>query len=285
MPGGSLVKYKKLSVDECGQILSQCLDALAYLHSLDPPMVHRDIKPGNILVESYSPGSIRVKFGDFCLSRRSADPTSICGTTRYFAPEMHSEQARRKPHTRDRRPYTPAVDIWALGMVILECLPQGLPKKPQKYGLRWCQDIVDKLNKDLQNAWDPMRQFLADYMVAMRPEDRGSAKDCFDVASVFGEDCENRSQVLERSFGLDEYTEDQRTVVREGQGQAESVVSNGGSHPPSTGFTQRAVEPRVSEISGLFNPLGELGVGSSLAELGSQDQEDHRTSSSETSGE
>ena len=74
------MKYRDLSVDQCGQILGQCLDALTYLHGLNPPMVHRDIKPANILVESYRAGKFSVKFGDFGLSRQTADPTTLCGT-------------------------------------------------------------------------------------------------------------------------------------------------------------------------------------------------------------
>ncbi len=150
MQGGSLTAYQNMSVEECGQILRQSLDALTYLHGLNPPMVHRDIKPANILVESYRAGKVSVKFGDFGLSRQAADPTSLCGTYRYMAPEMHSEEARRH-RSRGRHPYTPAVDIWSLGVVILELSPSGLPEDTSS-GLLWCERIVDKLNVDLVKA-------------------------------------------------------------------------------------------------------------------------------------
>ncbi|KAK0655339.1 kinase-like domain-containing protein [Cercophora newfieldiana] len=99
-----------ISANEGVQILCQLLSALAYLHEHDPPIVHRDIKPDNILVQHRHAGDIYVKFGDFGLSRESRDPTTVCGTLRYAAPEIHSEMDRRNAR-RKKRSYTLAVDI------------------------------------------------------------------------------------------------------------------------------------------------------------------------------
>ena len=111
----------------CRQILS----ALAYLHSLTPPIIHRDIKADNIFIDGTT-GDIRI--GDFghqltpltahhalasplawltysllccCagvgLSISSSNPTSIVGTPGFLSPEMFGES------------YNELVDIWSFG--------------------------------------------------------------------------------------------------------------------------------------------------------------------------
>jgi len=91
--------------------LSFCIDAAAgmkYLHSLDPPHVHRDLKPQNLLVTS----NWRVKIADFGTAKllgsaTSAENTSVkenynnpllsthttmIGTTSYMAPELMTKE-------------------------------------------------------------------------------------------------------------------------------------------------------------------------------------------------
>jgi serine/threonine protein kinase len=194
MLGGSLDTYENLSVDGCGQVLCQCLSALTYLHGVNPPIVHRDIKPGNILVQAYDAGSVWVKFGDFDLSRQSTDPTTLCGTLRYFPPEMHGEASSRAAR-HSKRSYTAAVDIWSLGVVILDLLPNGLPFGKDD-DLSWCKRIVKKLNAALEETWDTLLQFLSDSMVTMEPKDRGSAQACYDLArTTFGEGSHTPCQI------------------------------------------------------------------------------------------
>jgi serine/threonine-protein kinase Chk2 len=119
--------------------------------------VHRDIKPDNILVQSRDADGIYVKFGDFGLSRESRDPTTMCGSWRYAAPEMFEEQDRRKAR-REKRSYTLAVDIWSLGVTLLECV-YDLPSK-NATGVSWCQEIVKKLKKDRKRNLDGLNQVL-----------------------------------------------------------------------------------------------------------------------------
>ena len=53
--------------DELTVIIQQVLEALAYAHEMG--VVHRDLKPGNILLEEDGAGGIRVKVSDFGLAR------------------------------------------------------------------------------------------------------------------------------------------------------------------------------------------------------------------------
>ena len=114
IPGGALRDYDDISAEEGVQILRQCLSALTYLHGHDPPIVHRDIKPDNILVQYRHADDIYVKFGDFGLSKESRDPTTICGSPHYQASELQNEWDRKNAHGR-KRSYTSAVDVWSLG--------------------------------------------------------------------------------------------------------------------------------------------------------------------------
>ncbi|KAI6443584.1 hypothetical protein MCOR15_011186 [Pyricularia oryzae] len=102
--------------------LSHLLSALRYLHSREPPISHRDIKPQNILVQYHRPNEIHVKFADFGLAKAAYDLKTFCGTRLWMAPEVYSRGD----------PYSVAVDLWSLGVVVAskEC---KLPKQKPAY--------------------------------------------------------------------------------------------------------------------------------------------------------
>jgi eukaryotic-like serine/threonine-protein kinase len=98
------------TVDEVLAVANRLLPTLAYVHSRG--IVHRDIKPSNILIDLEGEAYL----ADFGLARlvdaesitRSGE---IVGTAAYLAPEqVRGEKA------------TPASDVYALGLVLLQCL-------------------------------------------------------------------------------------------------------------------------------------------------------------------
>jgi serine/threonine protein kinase len=166
VPLGSLEDQTNMSDEECVTILCQGLSALVDLHGREEPIVHRDIKPGNILVHSRDP--LHIKLSDFGLSRVSNDLTTFCGTALYLAPEVYTKQS-----------YTPVVDVWSLGVVVFE-LAYRLPNHHGYERRRWCRRIIEEVND-----WDSedLIDFLSTAMLVMEPKLRHSAEDCYKEAS------------------------------------------------------------------------------------------------------
>lgn len=188
-PMGSLAQQEHLSGDERVSILHQCLSALNYLHNeRDPPIAHRDITPGNILVFQRSPEHIHVKLGDFGLSKDSEYYKTHCGSLLYTAPEIN----KNKPpnHTKQKRtPYTVGVDIWSLGVVIYELLCK-LPPYEAAYldsETDWANVVQAKFKADFSERPDGLRKFLLDAMVVVDFKSRWSTRQCLDRALLLAD--------------------------------------------------------------------------------------------------
>ncbi|HWB10342.1 MAG TPA: serine/threonine-protein kinase [Pirellulales bacterium] len=115
-----LVASHELSPEAALAIVPQVCDALHFAHS--EGIVHRDVKPENILVDKKG----RVKMADFGLAKllgREAESGhltathQVMGTPRYMAPEQIE-----RPQLVDHR-----ADIYALGVVLYEMLTGELP--------------------------------------------------------------------------------------------------------------------------------------------------------------
>jgi tRNA A-37 threonylcarbamoyl transferase component Bud32 len=109
---------KRLPWQEGGlklQYARDTIDAIVYLHSLSPVIIHRDLKSRNILLDSKK----GAKLGDFGVSatKRQSDMTAGVGTTRWIAPEIARGEVK----------YTEAVDIYCFGVILAEMDTHQLP--------------------------------------------------------------------------------------------------------------------------------------------------------------
>ncbi|KAE8907269.1 hypothetical protein PF005_g8846 [Phytophthora fragariae] len=88
--------------------------ALTYMHSLDPPMVHRDLKSKSILLNS----DLDAKLTDFGASRERIDRTMTAGvgTSLWMAPEMMTGEK-----------YDEKTDMFSFGVVLSEVDSNALP--------------------------------------------------------------------------------------------------------------------------------------------------------------
>jgi len=108
---------------ELCDILLAVLDVLQYLHNLHPPVIHRDVKPANLVRDDQGKVHL-VDFGGARDRLRSEGGSTVVGTFGYMAPEQLYGHA------------TPATDLFALGMTIAS-LASGLePEQIPRRGLR-----------------------------------------------------------------------------------------------------------------------------------------------------
>ncbi|GAA1808996.1 hypothetical protein GCM10009835_30100 [Planosporangium flavigriseum] len=154
-----IVDSGRLSVAETMSVVAQAADALhaAHMHGI----IHRDVKPGNLLVQPDG----AVKLVDFGVARSPAvtqitTANAILGTAMYMAPEQASGH-----------PVSPATDIYALGAVAFHCLAGHPPfngETPLEIALQHVSDPPPPLPGDIP----PRVQMLVARTLAKNPADR-----------------------------------------------------------------------------------------------------------------
>ena len=139
-------RKRRLPEAKVREIAIDLMSALFYLHQ--NRILHRDIKPQNILIDTQG----RAKLCDFGFARNlSLDThvlTSIKGTPLYMAPELIQEQ-----------PYDYAADIWSLGCILYE-LSVGEPP----FSTKSIFNLINKVRYDAivmpQDMSNTLRGFL-----------------------------------------------------------------------------------------------------------------------------
>jgi eukaryotic-like serine/threonine-protein kinase len=158
-----------LPSEEAAKVLEQVALGLSAAHALH--IIHRDIKPGNLLVTT----SGTVKITDFGIAR-AADAVSltrtgtVMGTARYISPEQAAGQ-----------PAGPESDLYSLGVVAYTCLSGAPPfaaETPLATALAHLRDPVPPL----PDATPVALRLIVLRLLAKNPADR--PRDALEVATL-----------------------------------------------------------------------------------------------------
>lgn len=258
-PEGSVSRFSgEMSEADLWRFIRDVASGLAYLHSKQPPIIHQDIKPDNILI---------VKNGDFVITdfgiskqlratlRKSATSLNSAGAISYMGPERFSKQYQA----------VKASDIWSLGVSIFELatnelpfcgmggslLKQGadMPELPEEFSETLnmvCQSCMAK------EPWNrPTAQQLADFAAkhmdgenpkpAWIKEDKASVKE-----NVAEKPVEERIPVAVKTYAepVKEEPEvklEKKTVIASGNLSGKTVRVGGGEvvTPPDVRFVEQ----------------------------------------------
>jgi serine/threonine-protein kinase len=125
VPGGSLDKFWKshgaqiVPIPTTVDLLKQVCRGISLAHRERPPIIHRDIKPQNILV-GYEADGLRARVSDFGLAKKVNPLTLLAtaaGTLTFKPPEAFSE----------RKGDSCAADVWAIGATLYLLLTDKVP--------------------------------------------------------------------------------------------------------------------------------------------------------------
>jgi serine/threonine protein kinase len=188
------IKKGPLLFDESMHIFSQVAQGLRAAH--EEKIIHRDIKPGNIIITEKGEAKI-VDFGLATLAgEKITESVSTKGTIAYMAPEIINGS-----------PADQRSDLWALGIVLFEMLTGHLPFKgeypePVMYSIvneepeklsqyltnvpGSLQTVIDKLlKKDPEERYQSIREMLADLKQFVKEDEFAVIKSRFTIKKLF----------------------------------------------------------------------------------------------------
>ncbi|KAM7280235.1 hypothetical protein ACFE04_007369 [Oxalis oulophora] len=143
------LKHKRVNIRALKNWCRQILSGLLYLHSRNPPVIHRDLKCDNIFVNG---NQGEIKIGDLGLAAilRKSYAAHCVGTPEFMAPEVYEEE------------YNELVDIYAFGMCILEMVTFEYPYSECTHPAQIYKKVVSGKKPDaFYKVKDPeVRQFV-----------------------------------------------------------------------------------------------------------------------------
>lgn len=193
-------------VEATFQVVRGLAEALEYLHR--NRIVHRDIKPGNVLISHEG----EVKLTDFGLARGDHNTmmtrvSQLLGTPRYMAPEIVGGQGASQ-----------ASDVFALGIIGYRMLTGRYPYKGHSF-LEYLQSV--QCDEPVPLTWyrPDIRRSLTDLLMSMlvrHPDDRptaGAVSEALDLELASA----SRTVELDRDEGAPSCDKDPTELARERQ--------------------------------------------------------------------
>jgi len=145
-----LKEHAPMRMQEVGPFIDELLSALEAAHAVG--VIHRDLKPGNVFVESKPDGQKGIKVIDFGLAKqadraggsvRPTNPGTLLGTPAFMAPEQVLGTK-----------VAPTTDLYAVGGIVYQMLTNHLPHE----GPTAIDVISQKMQHDPipPNKWQPL---------------------------------------------------------------------------------------------------------------------------------
>ena len=213
--GNSLQKtldsQQRLSPTDALRITAQIADGLAAAHRAG--LIHRDVKPDNVLMTKELHGLGRAKIGDFGLAKRIRGRgekafDGLVGTPHYMAPELFSGSQA-----------SPSTDVYALGVCLFRMLTGRLPFNGKTVKQLMAQAMSQPFPDvradcpDLPNQLVELLNWLVHSEPEQRPRDADQAQSR--LFSILGE-IRDLKQILAEAFrGEPDITWSARDVVDE----------------------------------------------------------------------
>ncbi|XP_037615224.1 uncharacterized protein LOC119481960 isoform X3 [Sebastes umbrosus] len=149
------------------KLVYQVLDSLKVLHCQSPPILHRDLKPQNVLIDVNG----RARLADFGISRRltkgqTTHRTGSAGTKCWMAKETLAE---------GDIPYKSNTDIQVAGMLIYYILSGGHHPFGNSFE---CEYNIHKGRYSLDHVQDVVAKDLIEWMINEEPKNRPKVEEC-----------------------------------------------------------------------------------------------------------
>uniref|UniRef100_A0A8C5GCX6 non-specific serine/threonine protein kinase n=1 Tax=Gouania willdenowi TaxID=441366 RepID=A0A8C5GCX6_GOUWI len=163
-----LKRFKEMKLKLLQRWSRQILKGLHFLHTRTPPIIHRDLKCDNIFITGPT-GS--VKIGDLGLAtlKSASFAKSVIGTPEFMAPEMYEEK------------YDEAVDVYALGMCILEMATSEYPYSECQNAAQIYRKVTSGIKPDsFYKVKVPELKEIIEGCIRMIKDERYTIKDLLD---------------------------------------------------------------------------------------------------------
>ncbi|CAD8154094.1 unnamed protein product [Paramecium pentaurelia] len=164
--GGHLYeKLQNFSLSHKQQLVKDIVETMNYVHSQQ--IMHRDLKPQNIMYKDKDPKSTDIAIIDFGFATNLKYQEHVlynCGTHGYAAPEVQEYKEKQKM-------YTTQCDVYSLGIIIYEIFFGVHPFRNSNIGTLTFNDKI-KVPQSLKN--------LLIQMTRIQPKQRFTLKECLD---------------------------------------------------------------------------------------------------------